>query len=199
MHVKGAGAYGAFAVTQDSSRYTRAETFSTIGMQTLMHARFRRSPTHVVRQKPLDNAARQIAGVSKSILQRQIDNCAKADPADGAGIAAAQVRLASASKQAGRARGAAQTASSVERYPFMGRDSLRCRIFNQDECSNDFHASRRTRQPLCRCVLDAVRRSLQGVRPNGRRGLALGVHERRRETRGMGTHPVRGHGDAFPS
>ncbi|VWC41397.1 catalase [Burkholderia lata] len=70
MHVKGAGACGTFAVTQDSSRYTRAETFPTIGMQTLMLARFRRSPIRVVRQKPLDNAARQIVGVSKNILQR---------------------------------------------------------------------------------------------------------------------------------
>jgi catalase len=40
MHAKGRGAYGTFTVTQDITRFTRAKTFSAIGKQTPMFARF---------------------------------------------------------------------------------------------------------------------------------------------------------------
>ncbi|RQR49512.1 catalase [Burkholderia sp. Bp9140] len=46
------------------------------------------------RQSLFDTTARQIAGVSEEIRQRHIDNCSRADPAYGAGIAAALARLA---------------------------------------------------------------------------------------------------------
>jgi catalase len=40
MHAKGAGAHGAFTVTHDISRYTKAKIFAGIGKQTPMMARF---------------------------------------------------------------------------------------------------------------------------------------------------------------
>lgn len=46
------------------------------------------------RQCLFDTTARQLAGVSADIRQRHIDNCSRADPAYGAGIAAALARLA---------------------------------------------------------------------------------------------------------
>ncbi|MBR8130741.1 catalase [Burkholderia ambifaria] len=46
------------------------------------------------RQCLVDTTARQLAGVSAEIRQRHIDNCSRADPAYGAGIAAALARLA---------------------------------------------------------------------------------------------------------
>ncbi|MDR0243343.1 MAG: catalase [Burkholderia sp.] len=45
-------------------------------------------------QALFDNTARQLAGVSSEIRRRHIDNCSKADPAYGEGIAAALSRLA---------------------------------------------------------------------------------------------------------
>lgn len=50
------------------------------------------------RQTLFDNTARQIAGVSKDIRQRHIDNCTKADPAYGVDIVAALARLAADAK-----------------------------------------------------------------------------------------------------
>ncbi|MDD3580620.1 MAG: catalase [Desulfobacca sp.] len=40
VHAKGAGAHGIFTVTQDISRYTKAQIFSPVGQQTEMLARF---------------------------------------------------------------------------------------------------------------------------------------------------------------
>jgi catalase len=40
-----------------------------------------------------ENTARQIGGAAKHIQARHIANCAKADPAYGAGVAEALVRL----------------------------------------------------------------------------------------------------------
>ncbi|MCA8033025.1 catalase [Burkholderia arboris] len=45
------------------------------------------------RQRLFDTTARQIAGVSPAVRQRHIDNCSRADPTYGAGIAAALERL----------------------------------------------------------------------------------------------------------
>jgi catalase len=45
-------------------------------------------------QALFDNTARSISGASRAIQQRHIDNCTKADPAYGAGVAAAIERLA---------------------------------------------------------------------------------------------------------
>ena len=41
------------------------------------------------KQKLFDNTARQVGGAAKHIQQRHIANCAKADPAYGAGVAKA--------------------------------------------------------------------------------------------------------------
>ena len=41
------------------------------------------------RQLLFENTARSVGGASKEIQQRHIDNCSKADPAYGAGVAAA--------------------------------------------------------------------------------------------------------------
>src|SRR5436190_19626240 len=40
MHAKGSGAYGAFTVTRDITRYTRAKIFSAVGKRTDLFARF---------------------------------------------------------------------------------------------------------------------------------------------------------------
>src|SRR5271155_4254298 len=40
VHAKGSGAYGAFTVTHDISKYTRAKVFNTIGKQTKVFLRF---------------------------------------------------------------------------------------------------------------------------------------------------------------
>ena len=40
VHAKGSGAYGAFTVTHDISKYTRAKLFNTIGKQTKVFVRF---------------------------------------------------------------------------------------------------------------------------------------------------------------
>ncbi|HHX4060033.1 MAG: catalase [Burkholderia contaminans] len=66
MHARGVGAYDTFAVTDEIGRYTRAETVSAAGEQTLMFACF---PTVSGRQMLLDSSARQIVGVSKVILR----------------------------------------------------------------------------------------------------------------------------------
>jgi catalase len=41
------------------------------------------------KQKLFDNTARQVGGAAKHIQERHIANCAKADPAYGAGVAKA--------------------------------------------------------------------------------------------------------------
>ena len=48
------------------------------------------------RQALFDNTARAMGDARAEVKQRHIDNCAKADPAYGAGVAAAVARLASA-------------------------------------------------------------------------------------------------------
>ena len=40
MHAKGSGAYGAFTVTHDITRYTKAKIFSTVGKKTDLFLRF---------------------------------------------------------------------------------------------------------------------------------------------------------------
>ena len=50
--------------------------------------------TAAQQQVLFDNTARNVGGASKPIQQRHIDNCTKADPAYGAGVAAALQRLA---------------------------------------------------------------------------------------------------------
>ena len=50
--------------------------------------------TPAQQQALFDNTARNVGGASKPIQQRHIDNCTKADPAYGAGVAAALQRLA---------------------------------------------------------------------------------------------------------
>src|SRR5512140_3561754 len=40
MHAKGSGAFGAFTVTHDITRYTRAKIFSKVGKRTDLFARF---------------------------------------------------------------------------------------------------------------------------------------------------------------
>lgn len=40
MHAKGSGAFGAFTVTHDITRYTRAKLFSQVGKKTDMFVRF---------------------------------------------------------------------------------------------------------------------------------------------------------------
>jgi catalase len=39
-----------------------------------------------------DNTARSVGGASREVQQRHIDNCTRADPAYGAGVAAALER-----------------------------------------------------------------------------------------------------------
>jgi catalase len=46
------------------------------------------------RQILFDNTARQIGGAARHIQERHVANCAKADPAYGAGVAEALARLA---------------------------------------------------------------------------------------------------------
>ena len=50
--------------------------------------------TPAQQQVLFENTARNVGGASKPIQQRHIDNCTKADPAYGAGVAAALQRLA---------------------------------------------------------------------------------------------------------
>ena len=58
MHAKGSGAYGAFTVTHDITRYTRAKIFSQIGKKTEMFARF----TTVAGERGAADAERDIRG-----------------------------------------------------------------------------------------------------------------------------------------
>jgi catalase len=46
------------------------------------------------RQVLFDNTARQVGGAAKHIQERHVANCTKADPAYGAGVAAALAKLA---------------------------------------------------------------------------------------------------------
>jgi catalase len=50
--------------------------------------------TPAQQQLLFDNTARAMRGVSEAVKLRHIGNCAKADPAYGAGVAAALARLA---------------------------------------------------------------------------------------------------------
>lgn len=58
MHAKGAGAFGAFTVTHDITRYTRAKIFSQIGRQTEMFVRF----SSVAGERGAADAERDIRG-----------------------------------------------------------------------------------------------------------------------------------------
>ncbi|MCA7920757.1 hypothetical protein LGM64_38210 [Burkholderia contaminans] len=71
-------------MTDEIGRYTRAETVSAVGEQTLMFACF---PTVSSRQMSLDSSARQIAGVSKDILRDKSTTGRSPGRIYGAGIA----------------------------------------------------------------------------------------------------------------
>ena len=58
MHAKGSGAFGAFTVTRDITRYTKAKIFSKIGKQTPMFARF----STVAGERGAADAERDIRG-----------------------------------------------------------------------------------------------------------------------------------------
>jgi catalase len=58
MHAKGSGAHGAFTVTHDITRYTKARIFSEIGKQTPMFARF----STVAGERGAADAERDIRG-----------------------------------------------------------------------------------------------------------------------------------------
>ncbi len=58
MHAKGSGAYGAFTVTHDISKYTRARIFSKVGKKTDLFARF----TAVAGERGAADAERDIRG-----------------------------------------------------------------------------------------------------------------------------------------
>ncbi len=58
MHAKGSGAYGAFTVTHDITRYTRAKIFSKVGKKTELFARF----TTVAGERGAADAERDIRG-----------------------------------------------------------------------------------------------------------------------------------------
>jgi catalase len=58
MHAKGSGAYGTFTVTQDITRYTRANIFSAVGKQTELFTRF----STVAGERGAADAERDIRG-----------------------------------------------------------------------------------------------------------------------------------------
>ncbi|MHB9026574.1 MAG: catalase [Armatimonadota bacterium] len=58
MHAKGSGAFGTFTVTQDITRYTRANIFSTVGKQTELFIRF----STVAGERGAADAERDIRG-----------------------------------------------------------------------------------------------------------------------------------------
>jgi catalase len=58
MHAKGSGAFGTFTVTQDITRYTRANLFNQVGKKTEMFARF----TTVAGERGAADAERDIRG-----------------------------------------------------------------------------------------------------------------------------------------
>lgn len=60
MHAKGSGAYGVFTVTNDISRYSRAQLFSAIGKQTPVFLRF----STVAGERGAADAERDIRGFS---------------------------------------------------------------------------------------------------------------------------------------
>jgi catalase len=60
VHAKGSGAYGTFTVTQDISRYTKANLFSEIGKQTEVLARF----STVAGERGAADAERDVRGFS---------------------------------------------------------------------------------------------------------------------------------------
>jgi catalase len=54
------------------------------------------------RQALFENTARQLGGAVKQIQERHIANCAKADPAYGAGVAQAIARLGAGTSEGSR-------------------------------------------------------------------------------------------------
>jgi catalase len=66
MHAKGAGALGAFTVTHDITKYTRAKIFSEIGNVTPMFARF----STVAGERGAADAERDIRGHCVEVLHR---------------------------------------------------------------------------------------------------------------------------------
>src|SRR5690554_4172782 len=58
MHAKGSGAFGTFTVTNDITKYTRANIFSEVGKKTEMFARF----TTVAGERGAADAERDIRG-----------------------------------------------------------------------------------------------------------------------------------------
>src|SRR5476649_2944236 len=67
MHAKGAGAYGAFTVTHDITKYTRASLFSEVGKKTDIFMRF----STVAGERGAADAERDIRGFSVKFYTEQ--------------------------------------------------------------------------------------------------------------------------------
>src|SRR3974390_890874 len=67
MHAKGWGAYGAFTVTRDITRFTKAKIFSEVGKQTPMFARF----STVAGERGAADAERDIRGFALKFYTEQ--------------------------------------------------------------------------------------------------------------------------------
>lgn len=149
----------ACAVAHGIRRYTRAKTFTAIGRRLRV---FRRSPVNLVRPTLLVSTTRRIFGESQNILhdksatvRRPDRHTAWTSRRHGCGL---RCRRSKPGGTATRYRSHHQQKGSR----VWGRDSLRCRIFDLYECFDGAHTSLPIRQPRCRCVLDTVRRCLQG-------------------------------------
>ena len=67
MHAKGSGAYGTFTVTNDITKYTKANIFSEVGKKTDMFIRF----STVAGERGAADAERDIRGTAHEILYRR--------------------------------------------------------------------------------------------------------------------------------
>jgi len=67
MHAKGSGAFGAFTVTQDITRYTRAKIFSEIGKKTELFVRF----STVAGERGAADAERDIRGFAVKLYTEE--------------------------------------------------------------------------------------------------------------------------------
>lgn len=151
----------ACGVAQGIRRYTRAKTFTAIGWRWWWRV-FRRSPVNLVCGRLCWSAPR--VGFSGS---RGTSSTTSRQLCEGwidirRGHHGDMGRLVVSSKQAGRYGDTASLHHQRKGSRLWGCDSLRCRIFDPYECFDGAHTSRHLRQPGCRCVLDTVRRCLQG-------------------------------------
>lgn len=182
----------ACGVAQGIRRYTRAKTFTAIGWRWWWRV-FRRSPVNLVCGRLCWSAPRvgfsgsrgTSSTTSRQLCEGRID--IRRGHHGDIGAACGVVEASRAGGTATRHR--CITSGKVAVYG----SAIRCAVGISTHTSVSMAPTPHDipDSPVSMCARHCSTMPARG-RPNGRRGLASGVHDGRRETCGVGTHPARG-------